>query len=366
MIEENGARETFEVDNKINTITAKCSNCGGSMAFSPTHQALKCEHCDTIVDIVTSKDVMELAIENAFNSSEQWGKEESVYRCESCGAEVIINNKTHATTCPYCDASHIVKSDDLVGLKPNAVYPFLLTEQQAVDVATVWAKKIFFAPRKFKKNLRAENIKGVYQPCFTFDSQTISYYKGRIGKRYTRVVGSGKNRRTETYIVWRNISGTYTRAFDDIMVNTTMTYTQKTLENLMPYDINTLVNFEQKLLTGYIAKRHEKDLPTSWCDAKSIMDGVLRKEILGQYSYDVVSDLNVDTTHSSVTYKYVLLPVYILNYKYRGKTYSLYVNGNTGMVTGKTPVSPLKIALTVLLGAIVVGGLAYLIYTYGN
>ena len=96
------------------------------------------------------------------------------------------------------------------------------------------------------------------------------------------------------------------------------------------------------------------------------MDEVLRKEILGQYSYDVVSYLNVDTTHSSVTYKYVLLPVYILNYNYRGKNYSIYVNGNTGKVTGKTPVSALKVALTVLLGIIIIGGIAYLIYANGN
>ena len=366
MTKENGESQTFETNNKINTVTARCSNCGGGMAFSPTHQALKCEHCDTIVDIATSKDVMELAIENAFTSLEQWQSDEKVYRCESCGAEVIVTGKTHATTCPYCNAPHVVKTEDLAGLKPNAIYPFLLTEEQALDVATKWVKKKFFAPRKFKKNLRVENVKGVYQPCFTFDSQTISYYSGRVGKRHTRVVGSGKNRRTETYIVWRNISGTFTRSFDDIVVNTTSTYTQKTLDNLLPYDTNTLVNFEQKLLTGYMAKRHEKDLPTSWSDAKNIMDEVLRKEILGQYSYDVVSYLNVDTTHSSVTYKYVLLPVYILNYNYRGKNYSIYVNGNTGKVTGKTPVSALKVALTVLLGIIIIGGIAYLIYANGN
>ena len=363
---EKVVESTFDKDNRINTITARCSNCGGSMAFSPTHQALKCEHCDTLVDIVTSKDVMEIALENAFSQTEQWGEEESVYRCENCGAEVIVNGKTHATVCPYCDTPHVVKSEDLAGLKPNAVYPFVLTKEQAIQNAHTWAKKKFFAPRKFKKNLRAENVRGVYQPCFTFDSQTVSYYTGRIGKRYTKTVGSGKNRRTETYIVWRNISGTFTRGFDDIMVNTTQTYSQSTLDKLLPYDINTLVNFEQKLLTGYVAKRHEKDLPTSWGDAKNIMDSILRREILGQYVYDVVSYLNVDTTHSAVTYKYVMLPVYILNYTYKNKTYSVYINGNTGKVTGKTPISPLKVALAVLLGVAVVGGLAYLIYTYGT
>ncbi len=366
MSEDKGVNGTFQKENKINTITAKCTSCGGNMSFSPKHQALRCEHCESIVDVQTSKDVIELALIDAFAHAEQWSQEESLYRCENCGAEVVVTSKTHATTCPYCETPHVVKCEDLLGLKPNAVYPFVLTQEQAVENALLWAKKKFFAPRKFKKYLRAENVRGVYQPCFTFDSVTVSNYVGRIGKRYTRTVGSGKNRRTETYIVWRNISGTFTRSFDDIMVNTTSTYSQKTLENLMPYDINTLVEFEQKLLTGYVAKRHEKDLPTSWGDAKNIMDSILRKEILGRYSYDVVSYLNVSTTHSSVTYKYVMLPVYIINYTYRKKTYSLYVNGNTGKVTGKTPISPLKVALCVVAGVVVVGGLLYLIYNYGG
>ncbi len=366
MSDDKGLDTAFDNGNKINTVTARCSNCGGSMAFSPEHQALKCYHCDTLVDVKTSKQVMELALENAFYNGEQWGEEESVYRCESCGAEVIVNNKTHATHCPYCDTPHVVKSEDLAGLKPNAVYPFIITQEQAVLNAQAWAKNKFFAPHKFKKTLRAENVRGVYQPCFTFDSSTISHYEGRIGKRYTRVVGSGKNRRTETYIVWRRISGTFTMNFDDIMVNTTTTYTQKTLDKLMPYDTNTLVEFEQKLLTGYLAKRHEKDLPTSWNDAKNIMDSVLRKKILGQYYFDVVDYLNVDTTHSAVTYKYIMLPVYILNYAYKKKTYSIYVNGNTGVVTGKTPISPLKVALAVMLGLVVIGGIAYLVYTSGG
>ena len=366
MNEAKSVQSTIDKDNKINTVIARCSCCGGGMVFSPKHQALKCGHCDTVVDIKTSCDVMELALRNAFNSSEQWGNEEVVYRCENCGAEVVTTTMTHATSCPYCNTSHIVKSEELAGLKPNAVYPFKLTDEQAVESAILWAKKKFFAPRKFKKNLRVENVCGVYQPCFTFDSQTVSYYNGRIGKRHTRTVGSGKNRRTETYIVWRNISGTFTRSFDDVMVNTTSTYSQKTLDKLLPFDIDTLVDFEQKLLTGYVAKRHEKDLPTSWNDAKSIMDNVLQREILGQYSYDVVSYLNVDTTHSSVTYKYVMLPVYVLNYTYKNKVYSVYVNGNTGKVTGTTPVSALKVAAVVLLGIAVIGGIAYLMLTNGN
>ena len=348
--------------NKINTISARCENCGSNMVFSPTLQALQCPHCESVRSFESSKQVMELAIENAFSNGQVWNEGESVYRCQGCGASVVLSNGTSATICPYCETSHIVKSDELAGLKPNAVFPFTLTAENSVENATLWAKKRFFAPKKFKKNLYSQNLRGVYEPCFTFDSSTFSTYRGRVGVKHTRTVGSGKNRRVETYIVWKNISGTFVRNFDDIIINSTNSYSQKTLNTLMPYNTDTLVEYKHEFLTGYLARRYEIDLPTCWQNAKNVMDKTLRREILSQYHYDVVDFLNVDTSHSSVTYKYVLLPVYILNFPYKKKLYPIYINGNTGKVTGKTPISPLKVLGAVLLGLVAVVGLGLLIY----
>ncbi len=336
-----------------NTSHAKCSNCGANMVFDPIAQALKCNHCGSIEDIDKNKNVKELDILNSLANFEDWSKESSVYRCNNCGAEVVLVAHEVAKNCPYCGTSHIVKSEELAGLKPNAVFPFTITEKEGVKNAKEWAKRRFFAPRKFKKHLVAENMKGVYEPCFTFDSFTYSTYKGRLGVRRTRVVGSGKNRRTETYVVWFNISGTYAYNFDDVTVNVTSKYTQTQLDKLMPFNYETINVYEQKFLTGYMAHRHEKSLDDSWEDAKDIMDRKLKSKILSQYHYHVVDYINISTTHEKVTYKYVLLPIYNLVYNYNKKPYNVYVNGNTGKVAGKTPVSPLKV-LGLVLGIVAI------------
>ncbi len=336
-----------------NTTYVKCSNCGSNMIFDPITQALKCNHCGSIDDFSKDKNVKELDILDSLVVNEDWDKDSSVYRCDNCGAVVVLNVGEVAKNCPYCGTSHIVKSEELAGLKPNAVYPFSITEEQGALKAKEWAKRKFFAPRKFKKTLLAENMRGVYEPCFTFDSFTYSTYVGRVGDRRTRTVGSGKNRRTETYIVWYNISGTYYHNFDDVMVNATSKYTQKQLDKLLPFNYETINVYEQKFLTGYMAHRHEKSVNDSWEEAKDIMDAKLKAKILSQYHYDVVDYLNVSTTHEKVTYKYVLLPIYNLVFNYNKKNYNVYVNGNTGKVAGKTPVSPLKV-LGLILGIVAI------------
>ena len=343
--------KSFEKD----TVTAKCDGCGANMLFDPSSQMLKCPHCGTIKDFDKSNKVEEIDVLKAFGQAETWKSENSVYRCENCGAVVVLPNGQTATICPYCETSHVVKSTETAGLKPNAVYPFTITKENALEFSKKWAKSKLFAPTKFKKNLNSNDFRGVFQPCFTFDSRTTSVYRGRIGKRYTRTVGSGKNRRIESYIVWRNISGTYSNFFNDVMINADGEYSQVTLNRLLPYDFKTIKVYEDEYLTGYMAKRSNKAIEGCWGEAKSFMDGALRRMILNRYSYDVVDYLNVSTTHEAVTYKYVLLPMYLHNYKYGKKLYSVHINGNTGRVTGKSPVSVLKVLLAVVLGVAVIG-----------
>ena len=356
-------------DNVIKTETKtevfKCKGCGNNLEFDPNSQMLKCFHCGRVEDFSKSSNVEELDVLSAFNSTEEWGDEATAYRCENCCAVVVLNKGQTATRCPYCNTSHVVLTDEIKGLKPNSVYPFTVDKKVAIEKSKAWAKSRFFAPRKFKKNLNEENFTGVYQPAFTFDSNTYSTYVGRIGNRHTRTVGSGKNKRVETYIVWRSISGTHENFFDDVLINADDSYSQKTLDKISPYDYSTIKVYDTEYLSGFMAKRSNREIEDCWVDAKRVIGGKIRRQILSKYSYDVVDYLNVNTTHENVTYKYALLPIYLLNYKYGKKLYSVHVNGNTGKVAGKTPISWLKVLLTSLLGVLVGALLFYLIYSNG-
>ncbi len=363
MINEDIYEEVTEKDVDVESI--KCPNCGNNLKFNPKTQKLFCEYCDTEVEFDQNFAYEEKNLFEAINSTvEQW-TETRVFLCENCGAKVVLKKTETATSCPFCGTPHVVPVEETAGIKPNVVVPFQIDMDSAVDSLKKWAKKKLFAPKKFKKTISPDNVKGLYLPCYTYDSQTASFYSGKIGKRHTRTVGSGKNRRTQTYIVWRNISGNFNRFFNDIAITAGNKIDQKTLNKLGYSDASYNRVYDDEYLLGYMAYGAEKNLSDGWKEACAVMDEILRKEILSQYSYDVVSYLNVSTSHANVTYKYVMLPVYVGNYKYGKKTYNFTVNGVTGVVTGKYPVSPIRVSIAVVLGLAVVGGIGALLYFNG-
>lgn len=344
-----------DTDKRAETEFVKCSTCGGNMVFDPEKQVLSCPYCGQYKDFLKDSDVKERDIETAFELAEKWD-DTSVVSCDNCGAKFVVTSNEVALYCPYCGTSHVRKSSDLAGIKPNALYPFIFSRERANDIAKKWAKRKLFAPKRFKKNICADNIHGVYEPCFTFDSKTVSCYDGRLGKRRTRTIRTKDGVRTETYIEWRHVSGVYDHFFDDVTIAAGGGLEQRSYDKLSPFDMNTIKVYNKDYLAGYSANHYSKDLKTAWEESKQIMDSRIRKFIVDMYNCDVVGYLNVSTIHNDATFKYVLLPVYILNYRYGKKDYKVLVNGNTGKVTGKTPVSFWRVLIAILLGFGVIAG----------
>lgn len=360
MAEREFSGETGKERIKVETESVKCPGCGANMIFDADLQTLYCPHCGSKKELGEAKIAKEKDIMEGLSADSVWKADETVvFRCDNCGAKVVLQKDETAKICPFCGTAHVQKTEELAGLKPDAVLPFAFGQEKALEYSKTWAKKRFFAPRKFKKNLNAENVNGVYTPCFTFDSHTFSTYHGRIGKRHTRVVGSGKNQRTETYTVWRNISGSYNEFFDDVAITAGDKCGQKELDKISPYDTNSGKEYREQYLLGFMAYHYDHELSECWNSAKAKMDKVIRNNILRQYDYDVVDYLNVSTTHENVKYKYVMIPVYVGNFTFKQKLYNFFVNGTTGKTYGKYPKSLLRVGGVILFGLAIAAVVAY-------
>ena len=223
---------------EIETDNYKCRSCGSNMVFDPESGNLKCPHCQSVVALTDTIHDGENDLIVDLGKLPQWDSETKVYKCENCGARVVLEKSETSSTCPFCSTAQVVCTEELPGIKPHAIIPYALSIQSAIEKVKAWAKKKLYAPKKFKKTITPDNMKGVYMPSFTFDSETSSVYQGRIGKTHTKTVGSGKNRRTQTYVVWRNISGTYDMFYDDVLITSGSKFAQKDLDKLAPYDTN--------------------------------------------------------------------------------------------------------------------------------
>ena len=341
------AEQKLYSDKKLDTSVYKCPNCGGEAVFDATKQKMRCMYCDSLFDIETNEKVVEKDINELLSNAKVW-KEAEVYQCKSCGAKEIISAQEVAHECAFCGTNNIVKIEEMAGLKPQGVVPFKVDDKHAEQVAQKWARSKFYAPRSFKKSAKAENIKGVYNPVFTFDCDTRSTYEGRLGKNYTTYSHVNGKTVAHTHTNYFNVKGSHAMKFDDYLIQASSNITTDTLVKISPFSTNDAPKYTQDYLRGYAASTYNKDGQHCWKECQSWMKYDIEKQILKKYDYDVKDYLNINTTYINQTYKYLLVPVYVGHTTFKGKLYNFYVNGENGKITGKTPVSGWKVAFTVI------------------
>ncbi len=349
------------------TDTAKCPSCGAEMVFSPEKQALLCPYCGTTQEVNFSKTSSEIALAEIFSQkNNEWGDETHVFRCNNCGAKEVISRADIAKACPFCGTTNVTQSDELSGLRPNGVVPFAIDAKTATGNVITWAKRKFFAPRAFKQSVKPEKIKGTYMPAFTFDTNTFTTYTGRLGKYYTKTVRINGKTETRRELRYFSISGSFSMRFDDILIQAGKRISQRDIEKICPFETNASNEYSSVFLHGYSAQSNERSGEECWEEARQFAFAQIRARILAKYDYDVVDWFQPQTSCADVTFKYLLLPLYVGHCNWKKKVYNFFVNGKNGKVTGKTPVSALKIALVVTLGVLAIAGIVLAIYLSGG
>lgn len=356
-------KEVENIEKLRTTDSLNCPNCGANLEYSPEKKALFCKFCGTTIKIEAKKVNEERLVETYDNKETNFLTTERVFKCQNCGASTILEKNITAAICPFCGSNHVMQIDDVKGLKPTSLIPFQIGEVEANTIYKTWIKKKLYAPKDMLKNVNIGQIKGVYEPVYTFDSQTVSNYVGRLGKYYTKTVGSGKNAHTVTEVRYFKISGAIQVDFDDILVNASDKISQEMINRIEPYDTNNGVEYNSSFLQSFSAEHYSKDMFASYEDAKKIMLKKIEFKILNQYTYDVVDYLNISPYYNNSTFKYMLVPVWFLNYKYKKKSYGVTINGSTGKIAGKYPISVFKVILTVLIVLIIIGACLFAYYS---
>ncbi|OMH36177.1 hypothetical protein BGP75_10395 [Motiliproteus sp. MSK22-1] len=340
----------------------KCRQCGAKLTYSPGTESLICEYCDHRNDIPRTEDDIE---ELDFNSylkdvlQQESTEERLVVKCGNCGAEATSEANIVSQNCLFCDTEIVTTAQSVKVLKPRSLLPFAITRQTAKQKYTDWLKDLWFAPSSLKRKARLDvAVNGIYVPYWTYDSDTLSFYTGQRGIYYyvtetrTRTNSDG-DRETYTTQVrktrWYSVSGTVTNEFDDVLVLASESLPKKYAEELEPWDLHNLVSYKDDYLSGFKAESYHIDLAKGFENAKVIMSDTIRETIRRHIGGDEQRISSVKTQHSNVTFKHILLPVWLSAYRFQKKVYRFMVNARTGEVQGERPWSWVKITLAVLV-----------------
>ncbi len=331
----------------------KCPNCAGTIEFSSETQKMQCPFCDAEFELDELR-ALDEELENEAAEDMAWesssadlGEEEQNglkgYICNSCGGQIITEDTTMATTCPFCDNT-VVMTDTIKGiLKPDYVIPFKLNKEMAKAKFSEHLKGKILLPKLFKSDTHIEEIKGVYVPFWLFDGEADSSVRYRATKTRTWSDSKFIYTRTSYYSLFRR-GGV---SFERVPVDGSEKMPDDLMESLEPYDFRDAADFQSAYLAGYFADKYDVSLGTCKERAneriKNSIEDIFRETVSPAYS--TVNLENVNVSMQNGISKYALYPVWLLNTTYNGKKYVFAMNGQTGKFVGDLPVDKKSAAL---------------------
>ena len=300
----------------------KCKNCGGNTVYSPEHKSMFCRYCDSVNSEVRKHDLYNIQL------------------CPECAGELVIREYASAMQCPYCD-NYIILNERVEGdYLPHKLIPFKYSKNMVKNLLKERFKKTLFAPTDFLSEARLDSMTGEYVPFWMYDYNTSCVYEGEGTK--VRSWTSGNYRYTETsyYRVVRDLNVLY----NDIPVDASLKMADSTMDLMEPYDYKELVPFAPEYMSGFNGEKYNiasgELANRAEVKTRSSAEKILQQN-LGGYSGLRQKFKEIKPTNTAVNY--CLLPVWEYIYEYKGIKYPFYVNGQTGKIVGKAPISKEKV-----------------------
>lgn len=342
-----------------------CKKCGASLVFAPGTQDLKCQYCGELNHIEapqTSPDApaatvvehdYEAELQRLENTTEV--VEQLTVKCQGCGAESQLAPGQTAGACMFCGKAMVAQGQTKRLIKPQYLLPFGIPQTAAITRYRAWLSGLWFAPSDLKTFADRGGLKGIYTPAWTYDCETDTDYTGQRGEHYwtTETYTTIENGRAvmRTRQVqrtrWYPASGNVDDSFDDVLVMASRSLPDGCREKLKPWDLPALVVYQDEFLAGFVAESYQIDLRQGFEAAKNLMQPTIQQHICGDIGGDEQRIDWSSTKYEQITYKHILLPLWLSSYRYHDKVYRFLVNARTGEVWGERPYSAWKIAALV-------------------
>ena len=347
----------------------KCPCCGGAIEFNSRLQKMKCPYCDTEFELDTLKQFEEedqkeakapqWDADNVAQSNEQIGDDGTfkTYVCDSCGGEIITDDSTAATSCPYCGNPVVVPKQFEGMLKPDLIIPFKLDKKQAEQKLKEHLKGKILLPRLFRSENRIKEVKGIYVPFWLYSSDADAEIQCRATKVRTWRTSDYEYTETSHFLVSRGGQ----IAFDNVPADGSRKMDDTLMEAIEPYNFQEAVPFQQAYLAGYLADRYDVNVNERIDRARDRIrvctERAFRKTVRGYNGGASVKDSNVQIHNAS--YWYAMYPVWLLNTTWHGQKFTFAMNGQTGKMVGDLPIDKSKFWKSVGIRTFLIWGVLY-------
>lgn len=321
---------------KNKAVDVQCPTCHAPLKFNAKVGKMKCEYCGNEFNVEDLKDEVNVNVEE---STEEVQTELVTYKCSDCGATIVCDDQTSATFCLYCGNTAILK-DKLVGkFQPDLIIPFKVDKEDAQKAFIEMTKKKPFVPKEFVSTKNIEKITGLYVPFWLYEFNV----DGEVDADGVRITnwtsGDRYYTKKDFYKLIRSGSMTYKR----VPVDGSTRFANDMMNSIEPFYYHYLTKFHPGYLSGYLAEKYDIEANDCEDEAKkrslnSAQDIMVND--MGNYSSKVVVYNTLSAKKKKV--EYALLPVWMVNVKYKDNYYLFAMNGQTGEFVGNVPIDKKK------------------------
>lgn len=350
-----------------------CPNCGADAHWNPAKQSLVCPYCGTTAPSQRDEKTGEIAEHDLVTAlralpaeKRGWKAEKVSVKCQSCQAISVLDSAIVGQRCSFCGSAQLVPYEQIKApISPESLLPFKWTESQVRESIRRWYGSRWFAPGKLKTAAYTDTVKGIYLPYWTFDALAHADWTAESGYHYYESESyTDANGRTQTRRVqrtrWQPSAGAVDHFFDDKLVPASRGADSELLRKIEPFSTKELLPYEPGFLAGWVVEQYQIDLIAAAQNSRQQMDKEIERMCASEVPGDTHRSLDVRSSYRNQTFKHALLPVWLLTFNYGSSNYQVLINGYTGQIAGKYPLSWVKIFLAAV-GLLILVGLFLLI-----
>lgn len=346
-----------------------CPACGAEAQWNPGKNALVCPFCGTNSPAempVAGGPIQENDLAHALRNMDEnhlgWAAQKTSVKCQSCQAISVFDPNRVSQRCDFCGSTALAPYDQIKPpIRPESLLEFKIPETQVREKIRTWYGSRFWAPNALKARALTDTVHGVYLPYWTFDAQVHADWTAEAGyhyyvtEHYTDSKGQRQSRQVQK-TRWEPAAGSLDHFFDDDLVPASKGVQADLLRAVEPFPTTTdLKPYDPGFLSGWVVEQYQIDLIAAAQQSRGQMENQTRSLCSQQVPGDTQRNLNVDADFSAQTFKHILAPIWLLTYTYGSTPYQVVVNGYTGEIAGKYPLSWWKIIAAVIIGLIVLG-----------
>lgn len=348
------------------TLDNRCPSCAAPIFFKPTLGKWKCDYCDSVFTLEQLQKFNNASNTKVNSNTEQTEINYVSYTCKDCGAEIIADEQTAATFCVYCGNTAILKNKLSGEFRPSKIIPFKVEKEVAIESFKGISKGRPLMPKMFNKIENIEKIRGIYIPFWLYDINVAGSLNADGEKISVWISDDRQFTKVDFYKIYRTATMDYLK----IPVDGSTRFDDDMMSTIEPFNYEELVDYNHAYLSGFFAEKYDVDNEKAYSQAgQRALDSTYddMKKDMGNFMNKSVFENTL--APRLINSEYVMLPVWMVNVKYKSKNYLFAMNGETGEFVGNIPVDEKKafiMSIIIFISIFIISiGISYIMYLVG-